>query len=169
MASIRELADSGNFVGSKYHKHAELSTGRQFTVDQSSYGPTVTTSIDCYITGIYMGARGNSVSIKQRYTVYISYSRKTQMAALASTRTQIMQDFEANFPQFKISDIFIPENQLPPPTPLSATGDDIDQYYQGSDLFKRLWRQDIGRFRVDTEREIFDSRVQKIKKQYGIR
>jgi hypothetical protein len=80
-----------------------------------------------------------------------------------------MSDFEANFPQFKVSDVFVPEGQLPVPTPLSATGDDVDQFYRGSELYKRLARVDIGRFRVGTERAIFDSRVKKIKQQYGLR
>ena len=169
MTSIREIADSGSFVGSRYHKHAEFVTGKQFTVDESAYGPTVNTSIDCYVTGIYMGAKGQSISIKQRYTVFVSYTKSTQMQALSKVRNQIMQDFEGNFPQFKISDIFIPESSLPVPPELSALGDDMDAYYEGSELFKRISSQDIGRFRVGTERAIFDSRVKQIKKKYGLR
>lgn len=169
MTTIKEIADGGQFVGSRFHKHAEFVTGKQFTVDESAYGPTVNTSVDCYVTGIYMGAKGQSISIKQRYTVFVSYTRNTQMQALAKTRNQIIQDFEQNFPQFKVSDIFIPESSLPIPPEISALGDDIDAYYEGSDLFKRLSSQDVGRFRVGTERAIFDSRVKQIKRKYGLR
>lgn len=168
MASIKDIADQGQLTGSRYHKHAEFSFGRPFTIDESSYGPTVTTSVDCYVTGIYMGSKGRSISVKQRYTVYVSYSRNTQMSAMNKVRSQIIQDFEANFPQFKISDVFIPENQLPVPQTLAETGDDIDQFYEGSRMFRRLWRQEIGEFRVGTEKAIFDSRVKKIKQQFGL-
>ena len=169
MATIKELADSGQFIGSRFHKHADFVTGKQFTVDETAYGPTVNTSIDCYVTGIYMGPKGQSISIKQRYTVFVSYTKNTQLSAMNKIRAQIIQDFEMNFPQFKVSDIFIPETSLPIPPSPSDVGDDMDTFYRGSELFKRISSVDVGQFRVETEKAIFNSRVKQIKRKYGLR
>jgi hypothetical protein len=168
MTTIKEIADQQGFTGSRWHRHADFVNGRQYTIDESSYGPTVNTSIDCYITGIYIGVKGNSISIKQRYTVYVSYTRSTQMNAMNKIRSQIMTDFEQNFPQFKISDIFIPETQLP--IPMQAGPDEnADQFYRGSQLYRRISSVDVGQFQVGTERAIFKSRIDQIKKKYGLR
>jgi hypothetical protein len=169
MVTIREIAEQNGFTGSRYHRHADFTMGQQYTIDESSYGPTVNTSVDCYVTGIYIGAKGNSISVKRRYTVYVSYTRSTQMTALNKIRSQIMTDFEQNFPQFKISDVFIPENMLPIPQQQITSDESADQFYGGSNLYRRISSVDVGQFQVGTEKEIYKSRVAQIKKKYGLR
>lgn len=109
--------------------------------------------------------QGRSLSIKQRYTVFVSYNRATLKTAMDRVRGQIISDFENNFPEFRIADVFIPEQQFMAPTGPS----DADEMYEGSHLFKQLSRMDVGRYRVATERDIMSSRIKQIKRQYGLR
>lgn len=126
------------------------------------------TSVDCYVAGSYIGRDGATVEIKQRYTIYVSYNRLTQRQAMNKVHSVIIEDFGNNFPSFHVTDVFIPEHEFI--VPLGASGlYEPEAFYYGSDLFKRMSRQETGRFRVGLERDIFQSRMRQIKKQFKMR
>lgn len=168
MTTISELAEQHGFKGTAYHRYSEIGTGKQFTIDETVSGEnSITTRIDCYISGSYIGNDGKSLEIKQRYTIYIAYSASTQRMAMERVRSIIMQDFESNFPQFSVQDVFIPEEKFI--TPLGKEGRvESEEFYYGTDLFKRLARRDIAQYKLRTERDIYRSRTTQIRKKYGI-
>jgi len=163
------LARNQGFKGSKFHKYAEIVGSKRFTIDQSSAaGNNIDTSVDCYISGTYIGRTGSTIEVRQRYTIYVSYNRETQKMAMAKVRSAIIMDFERNFPNFHITDIFLPEDRFIIPVGKGGLSEPYEFYY-GSDLFKRMSRMDVGRFRVGTEKDIFKSRISQIKKRFNLR
>lgn len=168
MTTIAEISSDYGFRGSTYHKYADIPTAKQITIDESSSGANnINTSVDCYVSGVYAGRTGKSLEIKQRYTVFVSYSSKTQKMAMQRVREQLIRDFELNFPQLRISDVFIPEDKFI--IPLGASGlSEPEEFYFGSDLFKRMSRLDVGRFKIGTEKDIYKSRTDQIRKRYGL-
>lgn len=168
MTSISEISRTATFSGNRFHKYADLGLNNNFSIDHSGGTKnSVYTSVDCYISGTYMGSDGKTMEIKQRYTVYVSYNRETQRTAMDDVRKRIMIDFSSNFPQFRISDVFIPDAKFI--APLGDGGRIEDAYfYYGSNLFKGLSRLDVARYKLQTEKNIYKTNVRNIKKQYGI-
>jgi hypothetical protein len=163
MVSINEIAKEQGFSGSAYHKYADLRSDKDITIDESeSVGHNINTRVDCYVAGSYISRGGKSLEVKQRYTIYVSYGARTQQRAMARLRSEMIMDFERNFPQFHVTDIFIPEDKfvIPP-------GMETSEFYYGSELFKRFSRLDVKRYKLETEREIYGSRMKSIKKRYG--
>jgi hypothetical protein len=168
MATINDIARTKGFVGSKYHKFADMGVNQQYSVDHSEGKKnSVYTSVDCYVSGSYAGNDGKSTEVKQRYTVYVSYNRETQKLAMNEVRQRIVDDFSHNYPEFRVADIFIPEAKFI--TPLGDEGlvEDM-QFYHGSDLFKAMSRIDVAQYKIQTERDIYRNNVKNIKKRYGI-
>lgn len=166
--TIAEISSDHGFRGSSYHKVADIMVPRQVTIDESTpYLNNVNTSVDCYVSGIYSGRGGKSLEVKQRYTVFVSYSRKTQRIAMQKVREQLIRDFELNFPQFRISDVFLPEEKF-----IIPLGDEglaaPEEFYFGSELFKRMSRLDVGRFKLGTEGAIYRSRLDQVRRRYGL-
>jgi hypothetical protein len=165
MVSITEIAKDYGFSGSAMSKFAELRSGTDMIIDESSpYENNMNTRIDCYVAGSYIGRDGHSIEIKQRYTIYVAYSAKTQQMAMTKVRAQIMADFERNFPQFHVTDVFIPEDKFVIPI---ATGPQTEEFYYGSELFKQMSRIDVKRYKLASEKAIYRSRVSTLKKRYG--
>jgi hypothetical protein len=102
------------------------------------------------------------LEVKQRYTLYVSYNARTQTVAMARLRNDMIMDFEQNFPQFHVTDIFIPEDKFVIPA-----GPEPSEFYYGSELFKRMSRLDVYKYRLGTERQIYDSRTRALRKRYG--
>jgi hypothetical protein len=86
------------------------------------------------------------------------------MIAMSKVRAQIIEDFERNFPQFHVTDVFIPEDKFMMPI---AAGPQIEEFYYGSQLFKQLSRMDVKRYKLATEKAIYKSRVGNIRRRYG--
>lgn len=168
IVTISEVAEQG-FSGNKWHKYAEIVGSRYVTIDESTASENnVDTSVDCYVAGTYIGRDGATIEVRQRYTIYVSYSRSTQRIAMTKVRATIINDFERNFPSFHITDVFLPEEKFI--TPLGKEGlRESEEFYYGSELFKTLSRRDVGRFRVGTERDIFKSRISQIKRRFNLR
>ena len=168
MVSITELAKDQGFSGSKFHRFAELRTSKQYTVDESSsFQNNIQTSVDCYVSGTYIGSDGNTIEVKQRYTIYVSYSKDTQRIAMQKVRNMIIQDFEREFAQFHVTDVFIPEAKFI--IPLGAEGKaESAEFYFGSDLFKKMSRLNVAKYKMATESAIYKSRKAQLKKRYGM-
>jgi len=168
LVTIAEIGKDFGFKGSASDRFAEIRTAREFTIDKTTPGANnVYTRVDCYVAGIYIDSRGKKLEVKQRYTVFVAYSRLTQRIAMQEVRNAIISDFERNFPQFRIADVFIPEEKFILPLGREGLVEPAEFYY-GSQLFKRLSRIDVARYKLATERAIYKSRVSGIKKRYGI-
>jgi hypothetical protein len=168
MPTIGDIARSKGFSGSKYHKYADMGINQQYAVDHSEGKKnSIYTSVDCYVSGTYTTNDGKTSEVKQRYTVYVSYNRETQKLAMNETRQRIIDDFSNNYPEFRVSDIFIPEASFI--TPLGNDGLVEDtQFYYGSELFKAMSRVDVAQYKIQTERDIYRNNVRNIKKRYGL-
>lgn len=168
MPTIADIAKSKGFTGSKYHKYADMGVNQQYSIDHSGGKKnSVYTSVDCYVSGSYTGHDGKSTEVKQRYTVYVSYNRDTQQVAMNEVKQRIIDDFSNNYPEFRVSDIFIPEAKFITPLGNEGLVEDM-QFYYGSDLFKAMSRIDIAEYKIQTERDIYRNNVKNIKKRYGI-
>jgi hypothetical protein len=87
---------------------------------------------------------------------------------MTKVRAAIMNDFERNFPNFHITDVFIPEEKFIIPIGMEGLREP-EEFYYGSQLFKAVSRRDVGRFRVGTEKDIFRSRISQIKRRFNLR
>jgi hypothetical protein len=166
VATITDIGRDVGFKGTRYHKSADLGVNTKYTIDFSSGARdrNVHTSVDCYVAGSYMGFKGNRVDIIQRYTIFVAYSKETQLQAMTAVRQRIMDDFSSNYPQFKIDDIFIPDAKF---TAQAQMVED-EQFYHGSQLWKNISRIDVARYHLETEKQIYKQRVGYVKKRYGI-
>jgi hypothetical protein len=66
-----------------------------------------------------------------------------------------------------INEVFIPEGKFIIPTG-GPGGTQPVEFYQGSNLWKRMAKVDVGRYKIGVEKEIYNSRVGKIKNKYGL-
>ena len=170
MTSIKEISDrSGGFKGNKQHRWAELPQNTQYTVDHSGAGRknNVYTSIDCYVSGTYINKTGGVMEVKQRYTIYVSYNRDTMQQAMTEVRSRVVNDFSGNFPEFRISDVFIPDQKFIQPMGDHGLVEDV-QFYQGSEMFKNMSRIDVAQYKIQMEGDIYKANVKNIKKRYGV-
>jgi hypothetical protein len=168
LASIKEIAADHPFKGQKFHKFSDLGVNSKYSIDHSGGKKnSIYTSIDCYVSGSYISNTGQSLEIKQRYTVYVAYNRETQKVAMNEVRQKIIDDFSMNFPQFRVSDVFIPETKF-----ITPLGDDgvveNAEFYHGSNLYKAMSRIDVAQYKVEMEKNIYKSNVKSIKKRYGL-
>jgi hypothetical protein len=168
VATISEIADIHKLTGSRFHKFADLGINSKHQVDLSGGKKnSVYTSVDCYVSGTYTGNDGKSMEIKQRYTVYVAYNRDTQMQAMTQVKQQIMDDFNREFPVFRIADVFIPEAKFIKPLGSDGLVEDAS-FYQGSDMFKAMSRIDVAQYKMQVEKDIYNRNIKNIKKRYGI-
>jgi hypothetical protein len=166
--NISEIARVHGFSGPRYHRYADLGTDNNVVVDYSGGRKnSIYTSVDCYVSGTYTGNNGEVREVKRRYSVYVSYNKDTQMVAMADVRKRIIDDFSNNYPDFRISDIFIPEQKFITPLGQGGLVEDMEYYY-GSQLFKNMSRLDVARYKINTEKDIYTRNVANIKKRYGI-
>jgi hypothetical protein len=168
MTSIGEIARTKGFTGGKYHKFAELDLNQKYSVDHSGgQKNSVYTSVDCYISGTYTTNDGKVSEIRQRYTVYVAYNRETQRLAMNEVRQRMVEDFAANYPEFRVADVFIPEAKFITPMGNEGLVENVS-FYHGSELFKAMSRIDVAQYKIQTERDIYRNNVRNIKKRYGI-
>lgn len=163
---ISELAQSVGFQGNGKLKRAEPSISRTIPpVDKSvPLMKTMRTSVDCYVSGQYVQRDGRVIEVMQRYSVFIAYTRETQLEAMQEVRNRISQDFQNKYGQtFNIATIFVPD-LIAPPLP---TVPEPEQMYGGTSLFKQLSAYERERYEVSTERLKSDLNVHSIRQRYG--
>ena len=107
------------------------------------------------------------MEVKQRYTIYVSYNRDTMQQAMTEVRSRVVNDFSGNFPEFRISDVFIPDQKFIQPMGSGGLTEDV-QFYQGSEMFKNMSRIDVAQYKIQMEGDIYKANVKNIKKRYGV-
>ena len=173
MVSIKELARTVGFRGPRSRRTAEPSSIKSLSpIDNSiPQQATIRTSVDCYVTGQYVQSRGNTVEVTQRYTVWVAYSKSTQLQTMNQVRDRIMQDFQQRFgTTFNINNVFV--QNLPVPTseniPLKPEPQPLE-LYRGSRLFREMTRVERARYEVGTQRTQARLNIESIRKRYKMR
>jgi len=171
MPSIAEIASTIGFRGGHGGKTAEMPPSTLSPIDNGNpidKQANVTTSIDCYVAGTYVGRKGQRLETMQRYTIYVSYSRDTQAQTMVMVRNRISEDFAKKYSQFLISTVFVPELQAP------AGEADAELFYGG----RQAWANRRDRygtpiqratFEVGTEKEKERLNIGNIRRKYGLR
>jgi len=124
----------------------------------------ITTTIDCYVTGHYLTTKGKIFTIRQRYSITISYSNSTIVETMARIKNLLMQKFQEDNPSFDIDEVFIP-----PLTPEFKTVAEPRYVYRGGRIFRYMTRVQEGKFMLGIQKDIYKSRAERIIKQYGLK
>lgn len=178
---IRDLASSGRLKGSQYHRVADLPSdkGAAPVINNADPGaPSISTSVDCYVSGQYLGSKGQTIDVVQRYTVYVSYSARTQAQTMSEVRDRITADFQSKYGKtFNVGNVYIPSLKAPRMNP---SGDLMWQqdhvgpgqiapgmFYEGARTFKQETRTERKRFEIDTIKSIARTNIGSVKRRYG--
>lgn len=173
MPSIREIASSVGFRGTPNQKVAEPSIDRsQPVIDNSDpTSPNLRTSIDCYVTGQYVGPKGKVLEVHQRYTLYVSYSKRTHAQTMAQARDRILADFQSKYGRnFNVANVYVPPLVVPQADAVVSKGsvEDVGFYY-GTGLFRGMTKTERYSYDVTTERSKYSTNVKSVKGRYGYR
>ena len=174
-SSIKELSQNVGFSGTNNHRIAEPRQNFSLPVIDNStpHESNITTSIDVYVSGQYVVGAGRVMEVRQRYSVYVQYSKSTQQKTMNEIRTQVMKDFEDRYGDtFNITTIDIPKLQIPkeailPGTPPGQASP--AEFYHGTTLFREMTRYERMRTEVKTQKEMSDVNIEAIRKRYGFR
>jgi len=162
---IGEIARTSGFRGSQQHKIAEPAPISTLPVVDLSdpRGGNVHTSIDCYVSGQYVGKRGQIHEVQQRYTVFVSYGRDGQSDAMRQTRSVIASDFSKRFGgTFNMTTVFVPELRVP-----QGREADPELMYGGSRTF--AGRFDRSRYELEGEKIKYGENYKNIRRRYGLK
>lgn len=175
VSKIQEIAQTVGFRGTPNHRIAEPSTVHTLPVVDNAL-PTqsnVRTSVDCYVAGQYVHRSGKVIEVTQRYSIFVSYSRGTQMMTMAQIRDRITNDFQEKYGTgFNITNAFIPGLPVPKEQEIEGIGKgDVEplSMYRGSDMFRGMTRFERARYEIGTQREIAKLNIESIKKRYGVK
>lgn len=164
MPTIQEIAQISGFKGGGGGvRSAEVQTKRDLPViNNSGVGTSVSTSLDCYVAGEYIGKGGSRLQVTQRYTLFVSYSSGTQVSTMEQARVRIMSDFQQRFNQFNVTTVYVPQLIEPQQAPSA----EAEQFYRGSEE----WRVRIQRasFDIGTEKEKASRNITNIRRRYNL-
>lgn len=124
---------------------------------------SISTSVDVFVTGQYISHKGRTFSIRERYTVHVRYSMSNIREVMSRIREMIMSKFQQDNPDFNITDIFIPELIRPSAVP------EPKYMYRGGRVWRYITRFSEGRFRLQTEKDIYKSRASRLIAKYGLK
>jgi hypothetical protein len=129
----------------------------------------VSTSIDCYVAGTYVGKRGQRHEVVQRYSIYASYNAETQQQTMVMVRNRISEDFARKFSQLMISTVFVPEFQPAPSAEVQPL-----EFYAGSQAWanrRSRYGTPVQRatYEIGTQRKSADLNIGNIRRRYGLR
>lgn len=163
MPTVADIARTTGFRGSGAMRSAEPVEIRTLPVidngDMVDPARNVSTSIDCYVAGHYIGRKGQRLEVVQRYTLYVRYNPETQVATMQQVRSRIMEDFNARYGQFALSNIYVPEL----PAPVIAAP---EYTYAGRDAWAARIRR--ASYEIGGEREKTQFNIEKIRRKYGL-
>jgi hypothetical protein len=125
---------------------------------------SISTTITCYVTGTYIDDRGKMFTIRERYSIDVTYSNSTIIETMTRIRSLLIQKFSEDNPSFNVSDIFIPE--LVPEIKRLA---EPMFMYKGGKIYRYMTRMQEGEVMLGAEKDIYKSRAEKILKQYGLK
>ena len=175
VSKISELATSVGFKGTAQHKIAEPSSVSSLqSIDNSVQTQSnIRTSVDCYVSGQYVQRNGKIIEVTQRYTIFVAYSKETQMQTMTQVRSRIIQDFEARYGNaFNVSTVYVPQIPVPKTAVLDgSTPGDVQSagFYKGTDMFREMTKYEKMRYDVGGEREKSTTNIRSIRKRYGYR
>jgi hypothetical protein len=178
---IRDLASAGQLQGSGNAKHADPPTERQLKViDMAEPGaPRVSTGIDAYVAGQYLGRNGKSIDVTQRYTVYVSYSARTQAQAMQQAREEVINHFQQKYgATFNVTNINIQDGPRARAAGIMGDFMGIDgevapgqvapsQFYLGGEFWKSQTRYEKIRWDVGSQSSIRRANVKSIRRRYA--
>lgn len=151
--------------GGKRHRFAEaVEIDKSSVLDYSDpLKNNVSTSIDCYVSGHYMDRKGNVLEVKQRYTVYVQYTKDTIVQAINGVRKRILDDFQSKYHGMKIDEVFIPE--LIKPLGADQISED-EGFYYGSKLFKEMTKSQKLDVDLRSAADMYKRNLGTIKRRY---
>jgi hypothetical protein len=156
-----------SWSGPKKAPYGELIRPSDVELDYADPSETpITTTIDCFITGTYIDQKGKMFTIRQRYSVTITYSSSTVVQAMARIRDRLIQKFQAENESFMVGDIFIPELQRE--VPFKTTPEPI-YTYRGGKLWRYLTRIEEGKFKIGLQKEAYKNRARMLIAKYGLK
>jgi len=170
--TIKEIADRVPASGTPNHRIYEPASVNNLPVldNANRYSSNVTTSIDCYVSGQYTTRRGKIIEVTQRYMIYVSYNKDTQVSTMNEARTKIVADFQQRYgSQFNVSNIFVPALPVPKDKVVEGVppGQSADaEFYAGSKLWKSMAEYQKARYDIGTEREKARTNIESIRKRY---
>jgi len=175
VSKIQELAKTVGFRGTPNHRVAEPSTVHTLPVVDNAL-PTrsnVRTSVDCYVSGQYVNSTGKIIEVNQRYSIFVSYTRETQMQTMKQIRDRITGDFQEKYGTgFNITNAFVPGLPVPKEQEIEGIGEGgVGQLemYRGSGMFRDMTRFERARYEIGTQREIAKINIEAIKDRYGVK
>ena len=170
-SEIGQLLNTGVVRGTPSHKLVDTGYPASLPIiDNSMPGQSpVRTSVDCYVSGQYVGRDGKIIEVTQRYTIFVSYSKSTQLQTMSEVRSRIVADFMAKFGKtFNISTVYLPT--LPVPVGQVPQGiADASQMYGGSEMFRAITKYEKMRVDIGTQKEIAQSNIKAIRERYKMR
>jgi hypothetical protein len=165
-SQIGEIANTVGWKGAPSHRMAEGNTNRTLPIIDNS--ARTGTNIDCYVSGQYVGKKGQVHEYTQRYSVYVSYNKSTQMQTMQQVRQRIIDDFQARYGRtFNITTVFVPDLPVPISDQLKNVQD--VEMYRGSSLFRSMSRYEKMRVDVTTEKLKAKANITSIKARYKFR
>ena len=173
--TIGELAKTVGFRGTMQHRLAEPSYVRTLPIidNSSPVASNVRTSVDCYVSGQYVSRTGNVIEVTQRYTIFVSYHKGTQVPTLNQVRDRIMADFEAKYGStFNVTNVFVPLLPVPKSEVLPGVGKGTigDMYlYGGSNLFRAMTSYEKARHEIGTQKQMAKTNIGNIRQRYGLK
>jgi hypothetical protein len=122
---------------------------------------SISTTVDCYVSGEYVTKDGKTFKIRQRYSIAIKYSRSTLNEVMQRLRNAIQSEFTATYSGdgFQISDVFVP--LLTAPTAYQTV-----EFYRGSKYWRLLLKRNVEEVKFE---EDVPYRAKKLIRRYGLR
>ena len=165
--SFTDIFKKYRFTGPRNNRSTDQPE-KEIIIDYSESGEkSVALSLDCYVSGQYVGRKGEVIEARFRFTTYVKYSESTLKPAMEGVRHRITEEFKKEFPSFEPSIIFVDESKwvhIPERTRAEDMG-----FYQGGELYKRITGSEIARYEIESRKEIYKTSVDIVKKRYGIR
>ena len=166
---VSQIFQTGLVRGTASHKLIDAGAPASLPIiDNAMPGQSpVRTSIDCYVSGQYVGKGGKIIEVTQRYTIFVSYSKSTQLQTMNEARGRIIADFESRYGKtFNISTVYLPTLPVPLTGTLPPEIKDAAQFYGGSEMFRAMTRWEKTRYDIGTQREMAKVNIESIRKRY---
>ena len=157
-----------SWTGPKKAPYGELL--RPITLPPMDYSSdrekTITTTIDCFVTGQYVDNRGKLFTIRERYKISVSYSNSTIIETMMRVRQMLIMKFTEENPSFSVSEVFVPD--LYPDMTSRRLMQPIFSY-KGGKIWKYLTRIEEGKLVLGIEKDIYKSRAEAIIAKYSLK
>jgi len=170
-SEIGVIADTIGWHGTPNHRLAEPGSVRTLPVIDNTdpAGSNIRTSVDCYVSGQYVQRNGKILEVQQRYSVFVSYGKQTQMATVRQLQDRIASDFKSRYGNFNVATIYVPNLPIPMAKVFGGVGPGGEQdlqMYGGSRLFRGMTSYEKVRKDVGAEHVKSSTNISSIRKRY---